>query len=103
MFSVPRAGVVPGQVFNADQWDGYQADQSTLPGNHGHPATLPIPFSVGGGSPLVAVGRTSTAAARTVDVAPTVGSIFGLAAPPGGYDGTARTEAFTDSRTKRPR
>ena len=30
VFSTPRAGVVPGQVFNADQWDGYQADQSTL-------------------------------------------------------------------------
>jgi len=30
VFSVPRAGVVPGQVFNADQWDGYQADQRTL-------------------------------------------------------------------------
>ena len=30
VFSTPRAGVVPGQVFNADQWDGYQADQSAL-------------------------------------------------------------------------
>lgn len=30
VFSVPQAGVVPGQVFNADQWDGYQADQRTL-------------------------------------------------------------------------
>jgi hypothetical protein len=33
--------------------------------------------------------------ARTVDVAPTVGALFGLAAPSGGYDGTARTEAFS--------
>jgi alkaline phosphatase D len=32
VFSVPRAGTVPGQVFNADQWDGYQADQATLLG-----------------------------------------------------------------------
>ncbi|WP_091056886.1 alkaline phosphatase D family protein [Klenkia brasiliensis] len=30
LFAVPRAGVVGGQVFNADQWDGYQADQATL-------------------------------------------------------------------------
>lgn len=30
VFALPRAGVVPGQVFNADQWDGYQADQRTL-------------------------------------------------------------------------
>ena len=28
------------------------------------------------------------------DVAPTVGALFGLPAPPGGYDGTARTVAF---------
>lgn len=30
VFRTPRAGVVPGQVFNADQWDGYQSDQRTL-------------------------------------------------------------------------
>jgi len=30
VFAVPREGVVPGQVFNADQWDGYQADQAAL-------------------------------------------------------------------------
>ena len=30
VLAVPRAGVVPGQVFNADQWDGYQADQRSL-------------------------------------------------------------------------
>jgi hypothetical protein len=61
-----------------------------IPGNHGHPATLPIPFFVSGGSPLVVPGTSSTAAARTVDVAPTVGKVFGLPAPSGGYDGTAR-------------
>ena len=69
-----------------------------LPGNHGHPATLPIPFFVGGGSPRVARGVTSRAPARTVDVAPTVGALFGLPAPAGGYDGTARTEAFVARR-----
>ena len=30
VFAVPRAGVLPGQVFNTDQWDGYQADQREL-------------------------------------------------------------------------
>lgn len=30
VYAVPRAGVLPGQIFNADQWDGYQADQATL-------------------------------------------------------------------------
>ena len=30
VFAIPRAGALPGQVFNPDQWDGYQADQRTL-------------------------------------------------------------------------
>ena len=30
VFAVPRAGVLPGQVFNADQWDGYQDDQRAV-------------------------------------------------------------------------
>ncbi|MGY2002783.1 alkaline phosphatase family protein [Blastococcus sp. SYSU DS1024] len=66
-----------------------------IPGNHGHPATEPIPFLLSGGHPLVRTGAVSGAPARTVDVAPTVGALFGLGAPRGGYDGAARTEAFT--------
>ena len=61
-----------------------------IPGNHGHPATEPIPFFVAGGSPLVRHRTSSTAPARTIDVAPTVGKIFGLSAPRGGYDGHPR-------------
>jgi predicted AlkP superfamily pyrophosphatase or phosphodiesterase len=60
-----------------------------IPGNHGHPATEPIPFVIGGGSPLVPRALVSSAPARTVDVAPTVGALFGLPAPRGGYDGRA--------------
>ena len=30
VFAIPRAGALPGQVFNPDQWDGYQADQRAL-------------------------------------------------------------------------
>jgi len=30
VFTLPGAAVLPGQVFNADQWDGYQADQAAL-------------------------------------------------------------------------
>lgn len=66
-----------------------------LPGNHGHPVTEPIPFLVGGGHPAVRRGAVIGEPARTVDVAPTVGALFGLPAPSGGYDGTARTSAFT--------
>jgi hypothetical protein len=61
-----------------------------IPGNHGHPATRPIPFFVAGGSGLVRRRTTSTAVAHTMDVAPTVGAVFGLGAPRGGYDGRNR-------------
>lgn len=66
-----------------------------IPGNHGHPATEPIPFFITGGSPRVFAGAVLSEPARTIDVAPTVGALFGLAAPAGGYDGTARTSAFS--------
>ena len=61
-----------------------------IPGNHGHPATKPIPFIISGGSPLVRENSTSAVRARTIDVAPTVGAVFGLGAPRGGYDGRSR-------------
>ena len=63
------------------------AYDNPIPGNHGHPATRPIPFFIGGGSRLVAGGSASSDVARTLDVAPTVGRVFGLSAPRGGYDG----------------
>jgi predicted AlkP superfamily pyrophosphatase or phosphodiesterase len=61
-----------------------------IPGNHGHPATYPIPFFLAGGHPVVGRGVTDGAHARTVDVAPTVAEFFGLPAPAGGWDGTSR-------------
>lgn len=64
-----------------------------IPGNHGHPVTEPIPFFVSGGHPAVHRGEVSAAPARTVDIAPTVGALFHLAEPTGGYDGTARLDA----------
>lgn len=66
-----------------------------IPGNHGHPATEPIPLVVSGGHPLVRRGVVSSAPARTMDVAPTVASLFGLQAPSGGWDGVALSPAFT--------
>jgi predicted AlkP superfamily pyrophosphatase or phosphodiesterase len=60
-----------------------------IPGNHGHPATKPIPFFIGGGHRRVGTG-TFSAAAATVDVAPTLGTLFGLGEPRGGYDGKSR-------------
>ena len=69
-----------------------------IPGNHGHPATEPIPFFTTGGHPAIRSGITSAAPARTVDVAPTLGSLFHLADPDGGYDGTPRTEGIDTSK-----
>ena len=57
-----------------------------IPGNHGHPATRPIPFFLSGGSDRVPRRSSSSKVARTMDVAPTVGKLFGLTAPRGGYD-----------------
>ena len=65
-------------------------ESNPIPGNHGHPATAPIPFFISGGSPLVRANTTSAVQARTLDVAPTVGEVFGLRAPRGGYDGRSR-------------
>jgi len=65
-----------------------------IPGNHGHPATEPIPFFITGGSARVRSGVELSEPARTVDVAPTIGALFGLAPPAGGYDGIARLDAF---------
>lgn len=60
-----------------------------IPGNHGHPATRPIPFFLSGGHPRVRRGAR-TAWARTIDVAPTVGAFFGVAAPRTGWEGKSR-------------
>ncbi|WP_241987665.1 alkaline phosphatase family protein [Cryobacterium sp. TMT1-66-1] len=68
-----------------------------IPGNHGHPTTEPIPFFISGGSPRVRTGITLSDPARTMDVAPTVAALFGLAAPAGGYDGVDRAVAFTSA------
>lgn len=65
-----------------------------MPGNHGHPEFEPIPFLMASGRPAVRRGFVSTELARTVDVAPTVGAVFGLRPPSGGYDGTVRASAF---------
>jgi hypothetical protein len=61
-----------------------------IPGNHGHPATMPIPFFLSGGTRAFAHRSTSLGYARTMDVAPTIGKFFGLGAPRGGYDGRPR-------------
>ena len=65
-----------------------------IPGNHGHPATEPVPLIIAGGHPMVRRGQVSSSPAGTIDVAPTVADLFGLPAPAGGWDGHARTEAF---------
>jgi hypothetical protein len=89
-----RAGDLVAYARQGWRFSDSSAISNPLPGNHGHPATLPIPFFISGGSSWVRRGVTSAAAARTVDVAPTVGGLFGLTAPSGGYDGVRRSDAF---------
>jgi hypothetical protein len=61
-----------------------------IPGNHGHPASEPIPFFIGGGSPDVRRGVARSAKAHTMDVAPTLGRYFGVGAPTSGWEGSSR-------------
>ena len=61
-----------------------------IPGNHGHPATEPIPFFVSGGAPVVKKGIARSAVAHTMDVTPTLGAYFGVTAPSSGWEGTSR-------------
>jgi hypothetical protein len=65
-------------------------ESNPIPGNHGHPATEPIPFFLSGGSPLVRKGVARSARAHKMDVAPTLGAYFGLKAPQSGWEGASR-------------
>jgi hypothetical protein len=76
-----------------------------IPGNHGHPVTLPIPFVIAGGYPgivqqvveapgEVADDAEHPALARNIDLAPTAAWLLGLQPPPGGFDGRVLSEAF---------
>jgi hypothetical protein len=88
----PQAGDVV--VFCRSGWrfsDPQPQTSNPIPGNHGHPATRPIPFFVSGGHPGLRRRAASPRVAQTVDVAPTVARFFGLrGAPRGGWDGRAR-------------
>ena len=89
-----RTGPVGGDVvvYARAGWRFSDPDQwsNPIPGNHGHPATMPIPFFVAGGHPRVPARTTSSAQAATIDVAPTLSALFGVGAPSGGYDGVSR-------------
>ena len=82
-----RAGDLVAYCRQGWRFSDPQAYSNPIPGNHGHPATEPIPFIVSGGSPTVSRGATSSLQVHTMDVAPTISTIFGLPAPTGGYDG----------------
>ncbi|WP_338128890.1 alkaline phosphatase family protein, partial [Saccharomonospora viridis] len=90
----PRAGDLVAYCRAGWRFTDPKPWSNPIPGNHGHPATEPIPFFVSGGHPTVRTRNASSAAATTVDVAPTVGALFGLSDPEGGYDGEIRHEAF---------
>ncbi|WP_309143975.1 alkaline phosphatase family protein [Streptomyces sp. PKU-MA01144] len=91
----PEAGDLVAYVRPGYRFSDPHTASNPIPGNHGHPATLPIPFFVGGGASVVRTRTVSDAPARTVDVAPTLAALYGLRGPKGGWDGVARTDAFT--------
>jgi ectonucleotide pyrophosphatase/phosphodiesterase family protein 5 len=90
----PEAGDLLCYARTGWRFSDTTALSNPLPGNHGHPSTLPIPFFVSGGSDRVRRGITSSAQARTIDIAPTVAGLFGLRPLGGGYDGVERSDAF---------
>jgi hypothetical protein len=91
-----RLGPEAGEVvaFCRAGWrfsDPQPQTSNPIPGNHGHPATRPIPFFVSGGHRSLRRYAASPLVAQTVDVAPTVARFFGLrGAPRGGWDGSSR-------------
>ena len=89
-----RTGPVSGDVvvFCQAGWRFTDPDvlSNPIPGNHGHPATRPIPFFLAGGHSAVPRGVSASAEAKTIDVAPTLADFFGVGAPRGGYDGHSR-------------
>jgi hypothetical protein len=85
----PNAGDVVVYCRSGWRFSDPGPTSNPIPGNHGHPATRPIPFFLAGGHPVVRRGASS-AHAHTVDVAPTVAGFFGLGAPRGGWDGASR-------------
>ena len=85
----PQAGDLVAYCRAGWRFSDPQPFSNPIPGNHGHPATAPIPFFITGGHPAVK-RRTSSKRAATIDVAPTIGELFGLGQPRGGYDGRSR-------------
>ena len=61
VFRLPGAGVLPGEVFNTDQWDGYQVDQAAL---------LAAMAGSGGTDPVVLTGDIHSSWANDLPVDP---------------------------------
>lgn len=77
-----------------------------IPGNHGHPTTIPIPMIIAGGWEGVRQQRIAAPAdlmetdvhpaqGRNIDLGPTTAWLLGLGPPRGGFDGRVLEEAFT--------
>ena len=86
----PQAGDVVAYCRAGWRFSDPRPVSNPIPGNHGHPATAPIPFFLAGGHPAVRASTSSPQLAHTVDVAPTLGAFFGLRAPRGSWDGVSR-------------
>ena len=88
--SAPKAGDLLVYCKAGWRFSDPGPQSNPIPGNHGHPATEPIPFFVAGGSPAVKKGIARSAKAHTMDVAPTLGAYFGVKPPQTGWEGASR-------------
>jgi ectonucleotide pyrophosphatase/phosphodiesterase family member 5 len=94
----PLAGDLIAFVHPGWRFTDPAVHSNPIPGNHGHPVTLDIPFIVAGGHPIVRRGvQVADVTATNLDVAPTVGWLLGLddhSSDGLPLDGVARREAF---------
>lgn len=88
----PRAGDLVATCHQGWRFSDPTPLSNPIPGNHGHEVTLPIPFFISGGHRVVRHGQTIDRPVTTLDVAPTVAHLFGLAHED--MDGAPAVEAF---------
>jgi hypothetical protein len=103
----PRSGDLLLTVKDTYRVTEPSSTSNPIPGNHGMPSTLRIPFLVSGG---LDVARQRVAGdddpflreddqAENVDVAPTAAWLMGLEEPTSGFDGRVLSEAFASRPT----
>jgi len=92
----PNTGQIVAFAAGGSRFSDPSPIENPYPGNSGNSAAQPTVLLVSGGHAGLVGGATSvsTGGQGPMSIAATVAALFGLAEPPGGYDGTLLTEAF---------